>query len=511
MKLSHPLPLQTFVVALLVVMSTGILAARLVDASPAYLMRQREGQQLIYEARRNLLDGYEAMLDGDATYNYPYAFTEGMNLMVKDLLSHEILQVLGYGVPSRFDECRFLITSGLYAAMYSASGCFKSLLHAGIAGDCKATNPLCCVLYWRYPASLSDRLPVSQIDPQLIFWDGTKTVNGFFTNFSNDYLANYTDCAAMPTWPPNSNNTVADGAALSVDANGEWRFTRYRQPCLSFVEHHIRTPNSTQLAEFNLLNAAGTPHWKSAHQFGNVTIVAPIVVCVALLVGCLVMLLLFYFCTEPQTQKAQAELQELIESLETSTAELEAEISRRRASQSARQAPNGSFAKVAKQSLSPVELYGSSTPSHAYPSQPNLMGQRGPFTATPPRQEPARAFSSPSRLPSNLMSPAVLSRQGSQSQLQPHPASSGRRASITQDHRRSAQKQESSPPAPQQQSLQRTGSILSRSSSFARGVPSCPLSRASSGCGRSSSVPPSVQQPSQTFQNPLIGRQSFRR
>ncbi|KPA77224.1 hypothetical protein ABB37_07131 [Leptomonas pyrrhocoris] len=475
-------------------------------------MKQRAGQQFTYEARRNVQSEYEAMLD-DASYNYPYVFTEDMSRMLQDLFNHSTLQTLGGGVTSIFEECTYNAGGDPNVAIYSGAGCVKSLLHAGIAADCVAPNPLCCVLYWRYPPSLADRLPVLELDPQLIFWDGARPVNGFYTNFSAKYLQNNSNCTAWPAWPTGGSSPV-DGAALAVDATGEWRFTRRRQPALSFVEHRITTPTAEQSTNFDRLSAAGTTAWEKVHQFGDIPAAGPIVACVCLLVLCLVLLLVFYCCTEPQARRAQSELREKIDALASTTADQEAEICRRRTRserktpQSERQTPSscGSFSKPAKQSLSPVPVGRSSSTPSRWPSQAQLMDQRNgsgvrgvlPSPSASPRQALARTPSRPPPSRVNSASPGVLSRQGSHFESpQRNVAGPSRRASITSDHRRKSKNQD----RPQQ--LPQADSSLSRNGSSTAGVPA----RAAS---RHSSVASPSQRPVQTFQNPLIGRQSFK-
>ena len=484
-------------------------------ASPLFLLKQRAGQKFIYEAIQKSDVDYSCMLENEF-YSYLYVFTEAMNTMLKDLFRNGTMQSISFSEPSTFDSCPMNYLSFTPFGQFKNAGCLKTLLHAGIAGDCAAKNPLCCVLYWRYPPSLSRNLSLRDIDPRLIFWDGTQAVNGFFTNFSVSYLNDYKNCNTWPVYPRNSREDA--GAALAVDSTGKWGFTRSIAPFISFVERRIDAPTAAQTTQFAALGAAGKGVWKKQRRFGNIPIVAPIVVCAALLAVCLVLLLLFHQCTEPPAQKEQAELLASIEALEASTAVQEAEISRRRTRSerrspsqqlpSGRQTPSGSFAKAPKSSPSPVDLYGSLATSGQRFSQLQLMG----MTPSPSvQQDPARALSTPLRSPSNLSGSTALTRKNSLSELQSprvQAMSSDRRASITADHRR-PKKQDSPSPQQQQQALPRVSSSLSRVNSFGGGQSSHPPSRTSSARGRMNSMPLSGPRSPESFQNPLIGRQSF--
>lgn len=485
-------------------------------ASPLFLLKQRAGQKFIYEVIQKSDVDYSCMLENEF-YSYLYVFTEAMNTMLKDLFRNGTMQSISFSEPSTFDSCPMNYLSFTPFGQFKNAGCLKTLLHAGIAGDCAAKNPLCCVLYWRYPPSLSRNLSLRDIDPRLIFWDGTQAVNGFFTNFSVSYLNDYKNCNTWPVYPRNSREDA--GAALAVDSTGKWGFTRSIAPFISFVERRIDAPTAAQTTQFAALGAAGKGVWEKQRRFGNIPIVAPIVVCAALLAVCLVLLLLFHQCTEPPAQKEQAELLASIEALEASTAVQEAEISRRRTRSerrspsqqlpSGRQTPSGSFAKAPKSSPSPVDLYGSLATSGQRFSQLQLMG----MTPSPSvQQDPARALSTPLRSPSNLSGSTALTRKNSLSELQSprvQAMSSDRRASITADHRR-PKKQDSPSPQQQQQALPRVSSSLSRVNSFGGGQSSHPPSRTSSARGRMNSMPLSGPRSPESFQNPLIGRQSFR-
>ncbi|KPI84619.1 hypothetical protein ABL78_6324 [Leptomonas seymouri] len=449
--------LRTFVLVSIVGACMMLTAAPTVDASPMYLMKQRAGQQFIYEIHHGMLQ--------DSFYNYPYVLNEGMNIMLKRLSKNSALQTLSSVGSNTVNSCLYEGAGGTGAA-----GCVKMPLHTGIAGDCVATNPLCCVLYWRFPASLPDRLHLRDIDPRLIFWDGTRTVNGFYTNFSMEYLVDSSNCSV---WPEKG-STASEGAVLSVDSDGGWRFTSSLQTLLSVVEHRITSPTREQLSVFSALRAAGEAELLKGQQFGDVNIAAPVSLCVVFLIGCLVLLLLFYCCTVPQARRQQAELQTTIEILEASTAKKESEICRRR---------TRSDPRVSKSERHTPASSGSLTRASKVGTNPNTS---------------QRSFSAPSRSPSDLTTASVLNRQGHPPQPSLQGAtSSGRAAGVNPDYRHQLGQRAAS------QQIQRVSSNLSHGN----GIKEKALTRPAT---HGSFTPSPARRSPQSFQNPLLGRQSFK-
>lgn len=56
---------------------------------------------------------------------------------------------------------------------------------AGLDSTCAYKATLCCTWYYSVQTGLS--LPLSNVDPDMIFWNGSSTVNGYFTNLFRWY------------------------------------------------------------------------------------------------------------------------------------------------------------------------------------------------------------------------------------------------------------------------------------------------------------------------------------
>ncbi|CAC9468617.1 hypothetical protein conserved [Leishmania donovani] len=460
--------------------------AVVVDASPAYLLAQRRGQRFAYEAKSDPVIDIDRLLP-NASCSFLYAFTEDMNIFIKNLISSSVMANFGTGAEEHgFDHCNLLsLPQNDWNTTYTLSGCFKTLLHAGIAGDCVADNPLCCVQYWRYPTSLPDRLPSDQIDPRLVFWDGTKAVNGFYTNFSDKYRAQYWNCSSFRPWPECS-CTYGANSTLAVDANGEWRYTRRYMPFLTYVEHRVDSPTGKAAAQLTLLDTTSTPAWAAVHQLGDIPLLVPIVVSAGLVVVLLISLLLMYLCGYKPALKEEKELCAKIEDVQARTAKAEEKLAakRRRNQRSASslaRTPRGSFVASSAAALSPVNQRCSSSHSISPKS-----AQLHVLSAEPHQQQHACAAAS---LPS----------QGTQSQLQTRGtlmAAHNRRDAV---HRRPSSRADST-------CSRKSSPVTTAASTVNDPLANSILKRASSTGSMKSAA--SRQSP-QSFQNPLIGRQTF--
>lgn len=77
---------------------------------------------------------------------------------------------------------------------------------------------MCCTWYYLNDTK-SLGLPANKIDPDAIFWNGSSSVNGFYTNFTSSYVKmNLGNCnvAWVETTRP---------VGFSIDMNGEWCMT----------------------------------------------------------------------------------------------------------------------------------------------------------------------------------------------------------------------------------------------------------------------------------------------
>ncbi|GET87081.1 hypothetical protein, unknown function [Leishmania tarentolae] len=328
--MSGPFRSVQALLSLLVCLSTLTAVVVVVDASPAYLLAQRRGQRFTYEAKNDGVVDMDSLLP-NASCSFLYAFTEEMNGFIKDLVNSPVMMSFGTGAEEHgFDNCNMLSSADAgWSTSYILSGCFKALLHAGIAGDCLAENPFCCIQYWRYPASLPDRLPSDQIDPRLIFWDGTKAVNGFYTNFSDKYRALYQNCSFFRPWPECS-CVYGANSTLAVDANGEWRYTRRYMPFLTYIEHRVDTPADTESGELAQLVSTSAPTWAAVHKFGDIPVLVPVVVAACFVVIFFIFVLLMYLCGYKPALKEEEELRAKIKDMQARTAEVEKKLAAKR-------------------------------------------------------------------------------------------------------------------------------------------------------------------------------------
>ncbi|KAG5483312.1 hypothetical protein LSCM1_04855 [Leishmania martiniquensis] len=457
-----------------------------VDASPAYLLAHRRGGAFTYEAKSDPVIGIDHLLP-NASCSFLYAFTEDMNLFIKSLFSSSVMESFGNGAEVHsFGDCRLLsVPQNDWNTTYALSGCFKTLLHAGIAGDCVAENPFCCVQYWRYPPSLPDRLPSDQIDPRLIFWDGTKAVNGFYTNFSDEYRSQYKSCAHFRPWPQCACTYVAN-STLAVDANGEWRYTRRYMPFLTYIEHRVDNPTGSEAVQLTLLEAAAASAWAAAHKFGKIPLVAPIILSAGLVVVLFILLLLMYLCGYKPALKKEEALRTKIEDLQAQTAAAEAKLAAKRrphprSSTSFAQMSQESF--VASPKTTPSPLKHNWMPSHnaSFKSvQPHVL-------PLDPQQEPCV------HPVASVTNPGILSPQ------QLRGSFTAVRSRVDTEHQH--------PSSMAISASSRMGSPVSASASAFNAIQASSIvKRSPSTASMRSST---MRQSPQGFQNPLIGRQTF--
>ncbi|KAG5483730.1 hypothetical protein LSCM4_04882 [Leishmania orientalis] len=457
-----------------------------VSASPAYLLAQRRGRKFTYEATSDPAIGIDHLLP-NASSSFLYAFTEDMNTFIKSLFARSVMESFGNGAEMHgFGNCRLLsVPQYDWNTTYALSGCFKTLLHAGIAGDCVADNPFCCIQYWRYPPSLPDRLPSGQIDPRLIFWDGTKAVNGFYTNFSDQYRAQYPNCSSFRPWPECS-CTYGANSTLAVDANGEWRYTRRYMPFLTYIEHRVDNPTGNEVVQLTLLEATAAGAYAAVHKFGDIPLVAPMLLSANLIVILFTALLLMYLCGYKPALKKEEDLRTKIEDLQARTAEAEAKLAakRRRNSRSSNlpaQTPRESFVASPKTTPSPVNHNGMPSRNASFKSvQSHLL-------PVEPHQVP-RAHSV-----------ASLTRPGIQSQQQLRGSFMAARTRMDTEHQR--------PSSVANSACSRMGSPASASAPPLTAPPASAIVKRSSSTGSIHSS--RVRQSPQGFHNPLIGRQTF--
>ncbi|CAG9571240.1 hypothetical protein LMJF_14_0560 [Leishmania major strain Friedlin] len=453
-----PLPaVQALLLTLLLCASA--FTSVVVDASPAYLLAQRRGQRFAYEAKSDPVIDVDGLLP-NASCSFLYAFTEDMNIFIKNLISSSVMANFGTGAEEHgFDHCNLLsLPQNDWNTTYTLSGCFKTLLHAGIAGDCVADNPLCCVQYWRYPTSLPDRLPSDQIDPRLIFWDGTKAVNGFYTNFSDKYRAHYWNCSSFRPWPECS-CTYGANSTLAVDANGEWRYTRRYMPFLTYVEHRVDSPTGKAAAQLTLLDTTSTPAWAAVHQFGDIPLPVPIVVLAGLVVVLFISLLLMYLCGYKPAVKEEKELCAKIEDVQARTAKAEEKLAAKRRRNQRRSSSH---------SISPES------------AQLHVLSPK------PHQQQHAYAAAS-------------LQSQGTQSQLQTRGSFMAVRNRTDAVHQRTSSRADST--------CSRKSSPVTSAVSTVNDPPANSILKRAPSTGSMKSA--ASRQSPQSFQNPLIGRQTF--
>lgn len=481
-------PFHAVQALLTLLLSVSAFTAVVVDASPAYLLAQRRGGKFTYEAKSDPVVDIDRLLP-NASCSFLYAFTEDMNIFIKNLISSSVMANFGTAAEEHgFDRCNFLsLSQNDWNTTYTLSGCFKTLLHAGIAGDCVADNPLCCVQYWRYPASLPDRLPSDQIDPRLIFWDGTKAVNGFYTNFSDKYRAQYRSCSSFRPWPECSCIYGAN-STLAVDANGEWRYTRRYMPFLTYVEHRVDTPTGKAAAQLALLDTTSAPAWAAVHKFGDIPVLVPIVVSAGLLVILFISLLLMYLCGYKPALKEEAELCAKIEDVQARTARAEEKLAakRRRNQRSASslaRTPQGSVVASSTVTLSPVTQRCASSHSISPKS-----AQLHVLSAEPHQQQQHHACAA-----------AALSSQGIQSQPQTRGSFIAARSRTDAVHRRPSFRPDST--------CSRKSSPVTTAASMINNPPANSILKRASSTGSMKSA--ASRQSPQSFQNPLIGRQTF--
>ncbi|KAG5509391.1 hypothetical protein JKF63_06701 [Porcisia hertigi] len=464
--------MQSLLLTVLLCVSTCTTVV-MVDASPAYLLAQRRGRHFTYEAKRSPATEAQELLPNELT-SFLYAFTEDMNVFIKNLFAVSVMNNYGDGTEVQgFDKCKLPSPpEDGRKHIYTTLGCFKTLLHTGIASDCVAVNPFCCVQYWRYPASLPDRLPSDQIDHRLIFWDGTKAVNGFYTNFSDKYRARHLQCSTFQTCPELSGIDKVD-SVLSVDANGEWRYTCRQMPLIAYLEHRVDNPTSDAEEQFKLLHSAATPAWAAAHPFRHVPLVAVGVELLVLVLALLLCLLLLYHCRHKQDLREEEALRTKIGDLLLRTEETEAKIAAHRRGSARSVSPSGqtrrsSFVHLPKATPSPVNenttttisprrtISSNSPEPSQFPARSAQLPSRGSFVSARSKISPGR------RRPS-------LAKSASPGMHTPSPSPS---------------------PAPDEEQVD----LVRRSPSK--------VSVTAETTQRS-------RRPTQTFENPLIGRQSF--
>lgn len=272
----------------------------LVEALPKKLLTDRQGKLYSYFAVSSTASNFTALLSSNETF--PYAFTEEMNKMVAAQLTGDpMLQLVGSvagSIPTNLTSCKAGLND---SSEFFTSGCVKSLLNIGIPKDCPYVNTLCCVLYWQVPGTMPSDLPLVDVDPELILWDGQRGVNGYYNNFSKAYLEENSHCDDRSMMPPLTVNLNA-GRAVAIDKTGEWRFTRRNTPMLTLLEVEVSATAASATGS-NAINSNATSLMNSVNLsgkkllVGKFTLPIPAAVCGALFLIATLVLVLLYFCS----------------------------------------------------------------------------------------------------------------------------------------------------------------------------------------------------------------------
>lgn len=144
-------------------------------------------------------------------------------------------------------------------------------------------------------------LPLVDVDPELILWDGQRGVNGYYNNFSKAYLEENSHCDDRSMTPPLTVNLNA-GRAVAIDKTGEWRFTRRNTPMLTLLEVEVSATAASATGS-NAINSNATSLMNSVNLsgkkllVGKFTLPIPAAVCGALFLIATLVLVLLYFCS----------------------------------------------------------------------------------------------------------------------------------------------------------------------------------------------------------------------
>lgn len=186
-----------------------------VQADPFDMLSSRDGKTFAYSWKYEPSGSTNSTFNGFGNYGMEenmVIWTQNMNTAISSMIQTYMSQV---------PEANQVTFSTCYKSSADSSNCVsapKAFLRIAKVSDCPFENSVCCPLYWVTNEQIYYNLSIKDVDVKTILWNGKKSMNNFFTNFSASTLSE--ECALPAQEEAGKKEDFATWVA--VDANGEW-------------------------------------------------------------------------------------------------------------------------------------------------------------------------------------------------------------------------------------------------------------------------------------------------